>query len=254
MLIYCGAYFWCALTGVLTMWKAIEVAAIFAKDSDEDDNDNSCENDLISEIKLDTGGKTTRSFSRKNKNSGSRLSAEMNNEDKELNNEDDSISEIKPDSITKSSVSRKTTRSVSREKKSSGSQLVAETNNEEDGHLSSPKVRVCLRRGKSKKYACHKKLMRCGGEEKENNCPDDSNLDSNPSKRVKSDSGKTKKAASRRILTKTIKTQIVECLSSLNPTAIATLSISEVSNSLPDHKDHLKKFVKTLFHLPQPSM
>ena len=79
-------------------------------------------------------------------------------------------------------------------------------------------------------------------EEKENNCQDNSN----PSKRAKTDCGKTKKATSRKMLAKTVKMRIMEHISSLNPTAIATLSISEVSHSLPDREAHLRKVCENI--------
>ena len=60
---------------VLTMWTAIEDAAIF----DEDEHNKDDTDDSISEIRQDAGGKTKRSISRKKTNSS--RTAELNNED-----------------------------------------------------------------------------------------------------------------------------------------------------------------------------
>ena len=59
------------------MWRAIEDAAIF--DEDEDDKDDNCEDDSISEIRRDVGGKNKKSVPQKKTNSSS--ITELNNED-----------------------------------------------------------------------------------------------------------------------------------------------------------------------------
>ena len=51
------------------MWRAIEDAAIF--DEDEDDKDDNSEDNSISEIRRDAGGKTKKSVPRKKTNSSS---------------------------------------------------------------------------------------------------------------------------------------------------------------------------------------
>ena len=61
----------------MTIWRAIEDAAIF--DEDEDDKDDNSEDNLISEIRRDAGGKTKKSIPRKETNSSS--IRELNNED-----------------------------------------------------------------------------------------------------------------------------------------------------------------------------
>ena len=48
------------------MWRTIEDAAIF--DEDEDDKDDNSEEDSISEIRHDAGGKTKKSVPRKKTN------------------------------------------------------------------------------------------------------------------------------------------------------------------------------------------
>ena len=59
------------------MWIAIEDTAIF--DEDEDNKDDNSEDDSISEIRRDAGGKTEKSVPRKKTNSSS--ITELNNED-----------------------------------------------------------------------------------------------------------------------------------------------------------------------------
>ena len=106
----------------MTICRAIEDAAIF--DEDEDDKDDNSEDDSISEIRRDAGGKTKKSVPCKKTNSSSIM---------ELNNEDNS------------------------------------------DHDASPKAKVGGRHVKSKKSGGRKKLASCGGEENENDCPDDYN-------------------------------------------------------------------------------
>ena len=59
------------------MWRAIEDTAIF--DEDEDEKDDNSEDDSISEIRRDAGGKTKKSVPCKKTNSSSIM--ELNNED-----------------------------------------------------------------------------------------------------------------------------------------------------------------------------
>ena len=94
-----------------------------------------------------------------------------------------------------------------------------------------PQQKTASQRRKAKTICC-KRLTVCKDEEKGNHGEDDPTSSKRSKTSSKIDSGKPKKSAVCKTLTKTEKKRIMQNIRSLNPTA--TLIITEVTQSLPD--------------------